>query len=237
MLTLRPSRVEIEEPPTHECFITGESWNGWECPYFTKEQADVLCETQTTTKYLPELDAYVTRCEEAEDYRWEVAVEDGETVYYEHQTRYTKAEADDLCAECPHNFRWLPDEGTYLSVEEDLWPAVEVEGTKYYGIGAGCWMWSLADYDDDPWAGDFSRGAWHALWALLGRLWDCPTVGQQHPTFHKVSAAHNHTEDVDELRAILTEALAVVDEHGISISEELWEHLCIVRDGGNPWAE
>ncbi len=203
-MKLRAAKIAIEDDhPPLDCFVTGQSWNGWECPYFTKEQGDALLADPhfSEGRFDDERDAFVFPC-----------------------------------GSC----------GGDCDCGDEVYSAVDFDGVKYYPIGAGMWIWSLAGEEDedgeyiepeDPWAGDFSRGAWHALWALLGRLWDCPTVGQQHPTFHKVSAAHNHTEDVDELRAILTEALAVVDEHGIAISEELWEHLCIVRDGGDPWAE
>lgn len=201
MLKLRAAKVAIEDETPLDCFVTGESWNGWECPYFTKEQGDVLLKSGFEHgRYDAEQDAFVFPC-----------------------------------GTC----------GGDCDCGDEVYSAVEVDGVKYYGIGAGCWIWSLAGETDDegeyveptdPWSGDFSRGAWSALWALLGKLWQCPTVGKEHPTFAKVSAAHNGTEDEAELRAVMIEALAVVDEHGIAISDKLREHLTVVRDGGNPWA-
>jgi len=39
---LRLSAVSLHDEPSFECYLSEDKWNGWACPYFTKEQADKL---------------------------------------------------------------------------------------------------------------------------------------------------------------------------------------------------
>lgn len=36
------SKFQIEEGPIYEGYTKGNHWNGWACPYFTKEVADQI---------------------------------------------------------------------------------------------------------------------------------------------------------------------------------------------------
>lgn len=204
MLKLRPAKVAIEDGPSFDCSTTGESWNGWECPYFTKEQGEALLRSPgfESGRYDSEQDAFVFPCDE---------------------------------------------EG-----EPDVWPAVEVDGVKYYGIGAGCWIWSLAGETDeegeyveptDPWAGDFSRGAWTALDALI-HAYMHEAVERGHrgelklpESLDCIADTIRSCEDEATLRTVLVEGLATLDADGIPVPDKLREHVGIVASGGNPWAE
>lgn len=205
MLKLRAAKVAIEDATPLDAFITGATWNGWECPYFTRQQGEALlkCPEFEEGRYDPKRDAFVFECT-----------------------------SDPEC-------------------DDEVYPAVEVDGVKYYGIGAGCWIWSLAAETDedgdyiqqtDPWEGDFSRGAWHALNALV-HAYVNDAVERGHrgklelpPDIARLSAASRVCEDEAELRTLLVEGLAAADERGLTVSDKLREHIGIVAAGGNPWA-
>jgi len=199
MLELRAAKVAIEDDHSPlDCFVTGQSWNGWECPYFTKEQGDALLKVSSfdNGRYDAEQDAFVFPCGSCGD-------------------------------EC--------------DCGPEVYEAIEVEGVKYYGIGAGMWIWSLAGEEDDedeeptdPWAGDFSRGAWHALRAFISRMWG--PLDPSHPVLHRVFLAADHEEDEPTLRRLFADCLFAVREYGITISDQLRTDTTLAAAGGNPWA-
>lgn len=84
-----------------EGFTAGGTWNGWDCPYFTFEQAQKVVDAFNATPRL-----------------------EGDSV----DARY-EAEKDTFCF-------FFESSG-----ESDDFPAVEIEGRKFYPIGAGCWIW------------------------------------------------------------------------------------------------
>lgn len=78
----------------------GVYWNGFECPYFTKEVADKIMES--VNKY-------------------------GDTI----SMSYDKEEDAYIYFEEGH--------------ENERFPSMEVEGQKYYAIGAFSWTWTEDD--------------------------------------------------------------------------------------------
>jgi hypothetical protein len=76
-IELRPIRVTLDHEVAFDGFTYGELWNGFECPYFTKEVADQILEYFKTTgqpncRYNAEADVYVfyheDGCEDEPDY-------------------------------------------------------------------------------------------------------------------------------------------------------------------------
>lgn len=86
-------------------FTNGETWNGWDCPYFTFEQAHIVVEAFNASQR--------TGGEEVK-------------AHYD-------AELDAFCF-------FFESSG-----ENDIFSAEEIDGNKYYPIGAGCWIWESAD--------------------------------------------------------------------------------------------
>jgi hypothetical protein len=93
-----PETIEITFDGTEEAYMAityGERWNGWECPFFTKENAEKVLrdlETEGFWSYDKESDTF-----------------------YMHFDDYD---------------------------EPDEFEGIDINGTKYYPIGNGCWCWS-----------------------------------------------------------------------------------------------
>jgi len=73
-MLLRPAKVCLDEGPDYDCMLSPTTWNGWAMPGFTKEQADIFCETHPDTVYDAAQDAYVATSEDDDP-------EDGPEVY------------------------------------------------------------------------------------------------------------------------------------------------------------
>lgn len=81
-------------------YTRGETWNGFSCPYFTFEQAQLLAGEWSKTGYTARYDATTDA------------------------------------------FIFGVDTGGGPDQEDiDSFAAVEIAGTKYYPVGAGCWIW------------------------------------------------------------------------------------------------
>lgn len=39
-------KFQIEDGPIYEGYTNGNHWNGWACPYFTREAADEIAEAE-----------------------------------------------------------------------------------------------------------------------------------------------------------------------------------------------
>jgi hypothetical protein len=199
-MKLRAAKIAIEDDhPPLDCFVTGQSWNGWECPYFTKEQGDALLADPhfSEGRFDDERDAFVFPC-----------------------------------GSC----------GGDCDCGDEVYSAVDFDGVKYYPIGAGMWIWSLAGEEDedgeyiepeDPWAGDFSRGAWHALWAMSSAMWG--TLHPSHPVLGRI-LPNCVEEDESVLRKLFSDCLHAGHEYGIPFGQRLREDAEVAAAGGNPWA-
>lgn len=86
-------------------FTAGETWNGWECPYFTFQQARKVVDAFNASQRV-----------------------NGDSV----EARYD-ATQDAFCF-------FFESAG-----ESDDFSAVEIEGKKYYPIGAYAWIWESTD--------------------------------------------------------------------------------------------
>lgn len=124
-MNLQPARFSMDvlgDEVWLDGFTADETWNGWDCPYFTFEQGQNftfeqgqrVVEAFNTSKRL-----------------------EGDKV----ESRYD-AERDVFC------FFFES------STESDDFPAVEINGRKFYPIGAGCWIWE----SDGRWVGDQGEG-------------------------------------------------------------------------------
>jgi hypothetical protein len=82
-------------------YTQGETWNGWDWPYFTFEQGLRIVEAVNSSNPA--------------------------------DTKQIKARYD---SEKDTFFFSLGPEG-----DSDNFTAIEIEGHKYYPIGAGCWIW------------------------------------------------------------------------------------------------
>ncbi len=157
---------------------------------------------------------------------------------------FTKEQADAFCVianaegSVMHPMEYDAERDVFLAHdnhypdEPEEYPAVEVDGVKYYPIGAGCWIWDLVD--DDPWDGEFSRECWQMAKALAGRLWRA--LGNGNELVAELYATEGRVEDEAALRDLLTRAHAVVKANDVEISEKLAAHLEVVVAGGSPWA-
>lgn len=124
------------------------------------------------------------------------------------------------------------------------WDTVEVDGVKYHGIGARAWEWILETKENeegkfveiDPWAGDFSRGAWVLMSALIRVMKYEVKVGES-LVFSMMLSAENACQDEALLRKILTDAVAEIERYEIEISDEIRSDLDIIVAGGNPWED
>jgi hypothetical protein len=119
--------------------------------------------------------------------------------------------------------------------EAEPWETVEVDGVMYYGIGAGSWTWNYPE--EDPWRGNLVAGVWHMLRAFMRILWSRAKLNpDETPALRAVMDATGHCEDEDELRTIIADALAKVDEVKAPISPLLRQHAEAVVAGENPFA-
>jgi hypothetical protein len=105
-MPLQPTKFSIDtiSDVLLDGFSSGETWNGWDCPYFTFEQAQKVIEAFNTSQQIG-----------------------GENVKARYDT-----EQDAFCF-------FFESSG-----ESEDFPAEEIDGQKYYPIGAGCWIWERA---------------------------------------------------------------------------------------------
>lgn len=89
--TFTKSKFEIDDTPQFEGYTAGHSWNGWDCPYFTKEVANQIAEFMENDNnmhfyYQENFDRYIilfthdTVVEEPEVYEGTTITVDGEEI-------------------------------------------------------------------------------------------------------------------------------------------------------------
>lgn len=115
---LTPARFSIDglDPgATVEGFTSGDSWNGWDCPYFTLEQGQLVVEAFNKAEAINKsagLDSLIGFYDPSRD---------AFVFHYPSQAGSASPEED-----------W------------DIFPSQVIEGQKLYPIGAGCWIWERA---------------------------------------------------------------------------------------------
>ena len=155
---------------------------------------------------------------------------------------FTKEQADVVVASgCgPFIYDDAVDAYTYTpdpSCPEDIetYEAVELEGQKLYGIGAGSLCWNYPD--TDPWAGDFVAGANRMLKGYIQTLWQEGNNADNCPALKAVFRAEGQEEDEDELRKVLALALVAAEDLGLPVRDNLREHTLAIVKGENPFAD
>ena len=126
--------------------------------------------------------------------------------------------------------------------EPEVWEAIEHEGQKLYGIGAGSWTWNYPWEDEkgnstDPWEGNFVAGAWRMLRGFMQTLWRPPHNSDNCPALKAVFAAEGQEEDEGKLRTVIKDALAAADNLNLPVRADLRKHAEAVSRGENPFAK
>ena len=161
---------------------------------------------------------------------------------------FTKEQADVVVAsgvgpfaydEATDTYSYTPDP-TYPE-DVDTYGAVEYEGQKVYGIGAGslCWNYPYEDEEGnctDPWLHDLVAGAWRLLRGYMRTLWRPPHNADNCPALAAVFAAEGREEDEAELRKVLALALTAADALGLPVSDDLRRDTLAIVKGENPFA-
>lgn len=120
-LELRPARFSIEvagDDAVFDGFTSGQTWNGWQCPYFTLEQGQAIVEAINRTQD-----------------EWSREPTNLDTLHGLYDSMRDAFVFYQESAKDSDN----PDE------DWEIFTFVEVDGQKLYPIGAWCWIWERAD--------------------------------------------------------------------------------------------
>jgi len=118
--------VDIDDATKSVLCITDDAhWNGWECPRFTKEEAD-----KVVAFYSNRAEGYPAQYNQAAD-QYEFFMQD---------------DWDDHCNEQIDEDN--EDSGWEIYKGYDIW--MDGEPVHVYAIGAWSWIWSESQWDDEP---------------------------------------------------------------------------------------
>ena len=120
--------------------------------------------------------------------------------------------------------------------EPEVFGSFEVNGVKYYAIGAGSWCWDLFDPDNHPFAGDFNYHARKMLGAAGNRLMSAGFSFEDELVREVLDAAScvsQHTEA--ELRDLIRRVEMLFANASVPHTEKMAADIRAVVKGGNPW--
>lgn len=119
-LELKPARFSIEvagDDAVFDGFTTGQTWNGWECPYFTLEQGQAIVEAINRTQ-----EEWGKESFNIDTLHGYYDSEQDAFVFYQKSMKESKNPEED----------W------------EIFTFVAVDGQKLYPIGAWGWVWERA---------------------------------------------------------------------------------------------
>ena len=154
---------------------------------------------------------------------------------------FTKEQADVIVASGVGPFVYDAATDSYSYTPDDFYPedvetyeAIEYEGQKVYGIGAGSLCWNYPDAD--PWLHDLIAGAWKMLRGYMHILWQNDRNADNCPALKAVFRAEGQETDEDELRKVLALAYAAAEDLGLSMRDDLRSDTLAIVKGENPFA-